>query len=147
MRKTILETAVPQETLAELRGWQSLLNMAGSNMALGISLVAQWLRCHTLKCRGPGFDPWPGNWTPDAATKIADATTRTQHSQTEKTKNKKDGPGQERHRLQGVLGLPKGAANSSNNHSNNYCYSIMVTGIRKAICLKRLEMSHTVPRM
>ena len=58
---TILETAVPQATLAELRGERGLLKMAGSKMALGISLVVQWLRLHTLKCRGPGFDPWPGN--------------------------------------------------------------------------------------
>ena len=58
---TILETAVPQATLAELRGEQDLLKMAGSKMTLGISLVVQWLRLHTRKCRGPWYDPWPGN--------------------------------------------------------------------------------------
>ena len=29
-----------------------------------------------FQCRGPGFDPWSGNWIPHAATKGPHATTK-----------------------------------------------------------------------
>ena len=32
-----------------------------------MSLVAHWLRFQCSQCRGPGFDPWSGNWIPHAA--------------------------------------------------------------------------------
>ena len=34
----------------------------------GTSLVVQWLRLSS-QSRGPGFDPWSGNWIPPVATK------------------------------------------------------------------------------
>ena len=40
----------------------------------GTSLAVQWLRLHALKAGGPGFNPWSGNWTPRAATKIMHVT-------------------------------------------------------------------------
>ena len=49
---------------------------------LGTSLAVQWLRLRTPNAGGPGsFNPWPGNWTPHAATK-------TQHSPKKKKKKK-----------------------------------------------------------
>ena len=42
---------------------------------LRISLVVQWLRLHP-QCRGPGFNPWSGNWIPHATTKKLHAATK-----------------------------------------------------------------------
>ena len=39
-----------------------------SKSLLGVtSLVGQWLT-PSSQCRGPGFNPWSGNWIPHAAT-------------------------------------------------------------------------------
>ena len=39
-------------------------------------LVVQWLRLCAPKTKGPGFDPWSGNWIPHAATKSVNAANR-----------------------------------------------------------------------
>ena len=37
----------------------SKTNLFLKRLSLRTSLVGQWLRLHP-QCRGPGFDPWPG---------------------------------------------------------------------------------------
>ena len=41
------------------------------------------------QCKGPGFDPWSGNWIPHAATKSLHAAVKTWHSQVTKFREKK----------------------------------------------------------
>ena len=55
---------------------------------LGTSLVVQWLTPRS-QCRGPGFDPWSGNYILYTLSKSSHATTvntvnTTQHSQINK---------------------------------------------------------------
>ena len=57
----------------------------------GDSLVVQWLGLHPCsQCRGPRFNPWPGNWIPHAATKDPACPTETQSSQRNKWTNIKN---------------------------------------------------------
>lgn len=55
-----------------LVGLTSKTNLKKKKQIAGASLLVQWLRLNTPKCREPGFDPCSGNYILHAAMKTED---------------------------------------------------------------------------